>query len=164
MGLVDLHLHTTASDGRLTPTQLVKMAAERGLRFIAITDHDSTEGVAEALAAARPYPSLTVIPGVEGSTDIPRGEIHILGYYVNYLDPELQAILEKLRDSRELRAKNMIAKLGELGIHIRWERIEELAGGGSVGRPHIAQAMLEAGYIASLQEAFIRYIGRTGPA
>jgi len=161
---VDLHLHTTASDGVLTPSQLVVAAVRCGLRVIAITDHDSTEGIAEALEAAQAYPSLTVIPGVELSTDIPKGEVHILGYYIDYRDAEFQARLHRLRHSRVDRAQRMLAKLERLGMPLRWERVLELADGGAVGRPHIARALMEAGYVASFQEAFERYIGRDGPA
>lgn len=161
---VDLHLHTTASDGRLTPGEVVGVAAKKGLSVIAITDHDSIDGIAPALLAAEPFPSLRVIPGLEINTDIPNGEVHILGYFVDYRDTELKRALETLRSSREARARKMIAKLGELGIDVEWQRVRELAGGGSVGRPHIAQAMFERGYILSFQEAFIKYIGRQGPA
>lgn len=161
---VDLHTHTTASDGVLTPSQLVAQAARRGLGVLAITDHDSTEGIAEALEAARDYPSLTVIPGVELSTDVPRGEVHILGFYIDYSNESFQARLEAMRHSRVDRARRMVAKLKDLGMTIRWERVLELANGGSVGRPHIAEALLEAGHVGSFQEAFIRYIGREGPA
>lgn len=164
MALVDLHLHTTASDGRLSPEELVALAAGRGLRYIAITDHDSTEGIDRALEAARAYPQLTVIPGIEMSTDIPHAEVHILGYFLDYHDQDLQEQLRALREGRIDRARKILAKLAKLGIHIQWERVLELAGGGSVGRPHIAQAMFEKGYIPYLREAFIRYIGRDGPA
>jgi len=161
---VDLHLHTTASDGRLDPGVLVGVAAKKGLSVIAITDHDSIDGIAPALLAAESFPSLRVIPGVEINTDITNGEVHILGYFIDYRNKELERALETLRNSREARARKMIAKLGELGIDVEWQRVKELAGGGSIGRPHIAQAMFERGYILSFQEAFIKYIGRQGPA
>ena len=161
---VDLHLHTTASDGRLDPGVLVGVAAKKGLSVIAITDHDSIDGIAPALLAAESFPSLRVIPGLEINTDITNGEVHILGYFIDYRNKELERALETLRNSREARARKMIAKLGELGIDVEWQRVKELAGGGSIGRPHIAQAMFERGYILSFQEAFIKYIGRQGPA
>ncbi len=160
----DLHLHTTASDGRLEPEELVSLAVKKGLDVIAITDHDSVDGIAPALASARYYPSLTVIPGVELSTDVPRGEVHVLGYFIDYTDRNLVVTLDGLRDSRRGRALRMLAKLRELGMEVSWGRVEELAQGGTVGRPHIAQAMLEAGHVASLAEAFDKYIGRNGPA
>lgn len=161
---IDLHLHTTASDGRFSPGEIVRRAASLGMKVIALTDHDSVEGLAEAMAAVETYPSLKVIPGVEINTDVPHGEVHILGYYINQRNRELLGTLRKLRHSREGRALKMIAKLADLGIHIEWKRVEELAAGGSVGRPHIAQALLEKGYVSSIKEAFFRYIGREGPA
>ena len=161
---IDLHLHTTASDGRLSPEEIVKWAAEKGLMVIAITDHDSIEGIAAAMEAAEASPSLKVIPGVEFNTDVPDGEVHILGYFIDCESQELHQALRRLRRGRRKRARRMIAKLAELGIDVDWERVEELAAGGSMGRPHIAQAMLEQGHISSLQEAFNRYIGRRGPA
>ena len=160
----DLHLHTTASDGRLTPQELVRKAIELKLDVIAITDHDSVEGVLPALEAAKSFTQLMVIPGVEINTDVPKGEVHILGYFIDYRDPGLNRTLEELRNSRYERGKNMVAKLAEMGINLDWGRVQELAGGGSIGRPHIAQAMLEQGYISSLQEAFTKYIGRNSPA
>jgi len=164
MPKVDLHIHTTASDGRFSPAEIVRKSAELGLSVIAISDHDTVNGIAEALAAAKAYPQLTVIPALEINTDIPHGEAHVLGYFIDFTDRELNIALEHLRDSRRLRAKKMIAKLDKLGVHIKWERVQEIAGDGTIGRPHLAQAMLEKGYIAANQEAFTRYIGKGGPA
>lgn len=161
---IDLHLHTNASDGVLSPERLVARAAELGLSFIAITDHDSVEGIAPALAAAQSHPGLAVIPGVEISTDVPRGEVHMLGYFIDYGNAALQDTLARLRLSRIQRAKSMVEKLNRLGVGITWQRVQELAQNSSVGRPHLAQAMLEKGYITSHQEAFTKYIGREGPA
>jgi len=163
MGLVDLQCHTTASDGTLTPTELVALAAERGLRVIAITDHDTTAGLVEALAAGRRY-GVEVIPGVEINTDVPQGEVHILGYFIDWTDENFQATLTRLRQGRVGRAKRMVEKLADLGIHLAWERVQAIAGDSAIGRPHVAQALLEAGYISSTSEAFERFIGRTGPA
>ncbi len=160
----DLHLHTTASDGRYSPEDLVGKAAGTGLEVVAITDHDSVDGVAPALKAAQSFPSLKVIPGVEIGTDVPDGEVHVLGYFINYVDAGLVAKLADLRDSRKTRARKMIAKLANLGVSIEWERVQEIAGSGSVGRPHVAQAIMEKGYVQSIKEAFIKYIGRDGPA
>src|SRR3989304_6440375 len=163
---VDLHLHTNESDGRLTPTELVDVAGQRGLRFIAITDHDSTEGLEEAFASAKKYPQLTVIPGIELSTATPGSEVHILGYFINFQDADFQAKLRSFREARQDRGRRMVEKLRAMDIYIDWERVLHFAqgGAGSVGRPHGAQAMLESGYVSSLQEAFDRYIGRNGPA
>jgi len=161
---VDLHIHTTASDGRLTPEEVVRIAAKQRLSVIAITDHDSLAGIEPAILAAESVPSLRVIPGLEINTDTPNDEVHILGYFIDYRNKGLNQTLQRLRNSREARARKIVAKLGELGIDIAWHRVLELAGGGSVGRPHIAQAMFERGYIPSFQEAFTKYIGRQGPA
>ena len=163
MAEVDLHLHTTCSDGRLTPTQLVELVAARGIVVAAITDHDSTEGLPEALKAASRFPQLTIIPGVELSTDIPGNEIHVLGYFIRYEDAAFQETLRSFRDGRVDRAREMVDKLAALGLPVDWERVCELAQG-AVGRPHIAQAMVEKGYISYPQEAFTHYIGRNGPA
>ena len=164
MALVDLHLHTTFSDGRLTPTELVRLCAEAGLKVVSVTDHDSTEGLAEAFGAASAYPDLTVIPGVELSTDVPGSEIHILGYFVDPDDSRFQASLESFRAGREERAKGIVERLEELGVVISWDRVKELSDGGAVGRPHIAQAMVEAGYVEYPRDAFDKYLGRNGPA
>jgi predicted metal-dependent phosphoesterase TrpH len=163
MTRVDLHLHTTASDGVYTPAKVVAMAARRGLRVIAITDHDSTEGLDEALAAAQKW-EIELIPGVELSTDVPEGEVHILGYFVDRQDEELQDILTKIRGSRLERARKMADKLAALGVPISFEGVLKLAGKGSVGRPHVAKALVRAGHVVTVREAFDRYIGRNGPA
>lgn len=160
----DLHVHTTASDGKYSPTEIVALAAAKGLRYLGITDHDSTEGLSEAQATVRRYPSLTLFPGVEVSTDIPHGEVHILGYFVDYPNAVFQEALARLRNSRIDRAKRMVAKLANLGVYLPWERVHQVAGAGSVGRPHIAQVMVEYGYVPSIQEAFTHYIGRNAPA
>ncbi len=161
---VDLHIHSTASDGRLSPADIVRQAAKQGLSVIAITDHDTANGIATALITAKAFPGLKVIPGIELSTDVPQGEAHVLGYFIDYADCKFQVTLEGLRNSRFKRAQGMIAELKNLGIHIDWKRVQEIAGDGSIGRPHIAQAMLERGYIASIKEAFTKYISRDGPA
>lgn len=161
---VDLHTHTTASDGRLTPEEMVQRAAEKGLQFLSITDHDTVSGIERGLDAAKLFPALQLIPGLEINTDTQSGEVHILGYCIDYQNKSLKKTLEELRHSRETRARKIVSNLAEMGIEISWERVMELAGGGSVGRPHIAQAMFEGGFIPSLQEAFIKYIGRHGPA
>jgi predicted metal-dependent phosphoesterase TrpH len=164
MGGVDLHLHTTASDGIHSPQQIVEMAAKRELKYIAITDHDTLGGMPEALSAATAYNGLTIIPGVEISTDYPGGLTHILGYFINYNDAELHEGLRQMRQSRSLRAQGMVERLNKLGIAVKWERVKQIAGDASIGRPHIAQALIEEGFIKSREEAFIRYIGQGGPA
>lgn len=162
--LVDLHLHTTASDGQLSPEELVRYTAQRGLQVIAVTDHDSTEGLPHAFEAAQSFPNLAVIPGIELGTDIPHGEIHILGLFIRYQDQSFQETLTKMRSSRVDRAKRMVENLASLGMPVDWEKVLEFADGGSVGRPHVARAMLDRGYISTQREAFDKYIGRNGPA
>ncbi|HZS00721.1 MAG TPA: PHP domain-containing protein [Chloroflexota bacterium] len=160
---VDLHLHTTVSDGYLTPRELVRRAHANGVRTLAVTDHDNTDGLAEARAEAAAL-GLTLIPGIELSTDLGPVGVHILGYFLRYDDPGFQARLAPMRDDRLNRAYGMVARLGELGYPISIERVLEIAGEGSVGRPHIAQALLEAGHVGSIAEAFDRFIADHGPA
>jgi predicted metal-dependent phosphoesterase TrpH len=164
MGKIDLHIHSTASDGRLSPEAVVLKAAELGLTTIALADHDSVNGIAPALVAAKAFPQLRVIPSIELSTDVTHGEAHVLGYFIDYTSHKLQANLIRLRNSRQERAQGIIARLEKLGIHIEWQRVQEIAGSGTIGRPHLAQAMLEKGYITSLKEAFTKYISQGGPA
>ncbi len=163
MAVVDLHLHTTASDGRLTPTQLIGLAAERGLTTIAVTDHDSTEGLDEAFDAIKAHPQLRLIPGIELGTDSRSGEIHMLAYFVQYKDPGLKETLERFRVGRLERGRAMVEKLRATGIDIEWDRVQEIAGDGSVGRPHVALALVEKGYIKEPKDAFNKYIGRNDP-
>jgi len=160
----DLHTHSTYSDGRLTPTELIERAAGKGLEVLALTDHDCIDGTAEAQEAAQRYPQLLFIPGVELSTDVPHDEVHVLGYFLDWRNQRFQDRLARLRRSRLERGQKMLAKLKRLGIDVPWQRVKEIAGDGAVGRPHIALAMLEAGHISSLEEAFERYLGRNGPA
>ena len=164
MSKVDLHLHSTASDGRFSPEAIVRKAAELGLSVIALADHDSVDGIVPALEAAKKFPQLKMIPAVEVSTDVPSGEVHVLGYFIDYTSQELAGALAKFRSSRERRAQGMVVKLADLGIHIDWQRVREIAGNGSIARPHVALAMLEKGYITSIREAFDKYIARDGPA
>ena len=164
MSKVDLHIHTTISDGRFSPAEVVHKAAELGLAIIALADHDTVDGIVPALEAAKKFPQLRIIPAVEVSTDVPSGEVHVLGYFIDYTSQELAETLVRFRDSRERRAQGMVTKLAGLGIQIDWQRVREIAGDGSIARPHIAQAMLEKGYISSIKEAFDKYITRDGPA
>ncbi|MCU0506921.1 MAG: PHP domain-containing protein [Anaerolineae bacterium] len=163
MNQVDLHTHTTASDGQFTPAQLVQRACRVGLKVLAVTDHDTVAGVADAQAAGATC-GVEVIPGVEINTDVPGAEVHVLGYFIDPGHAELNEQLARIREGRVGRAKKMAEVLTEMGAPIRFERILEIAGEGSVGRPHVAQALLEAGHISSYSEAFTRYIGRESPA
>jgi len=163
MNEVDLHTHTTASDGTHTPPQLVARAAKLAVKVIAITDHDSTAGVPSAQTAGERL-GVEVIAGVEINTDVPGAEVHILGYFVDPDHEELNVELARIREGRVGRARKMAEVLTGMGAPVRFERILEIAGEGSVGRPHVAQALLEAGHVATFGEAFEKYIGRNSPA
>jgi len=160
---VDLHLHTTASDGTLSPTQLVDQIASTTLRIIAITDHDSTDGVEEAGEAAAKHSNLTVIPGIELGTATNDSELHLLGYFIDIHNESLQSKLNQFRTERFDVARAMVNKLAEIKRPVSWERVIEMADG-SVGRPHIARAMVEAGHVQTVGEAFERFLGNDGIA
>lgn len=160
----DFHTHSTASDGILSPTALVDLAASGGVRYHALTDHDSTEGIAEARIASAKHEGHILIPGVEMGTDIEGAEVHMLGLYLDPDDAELQKILAELREGRLGRGRGMVEKLRGMGIMIEWERVQAIAGDAAVGRPHVAQALVEAGYVKQISEAFDKWIGRNGPA
>jgi len=160
----DFHTHSTASDGVLTPTQLVDLAATNGVIYHALTDHDSTEGIAEARAASAKHEEHVLIPGVEMGTDIEGAEVHMLGLYLSPEDADLQGLLAGLREGRLGRGEGIVRKLRGMGMMIEWARVQEIADGASVGRPHIAQALLEKGYVGTIAEAFDKYISRNGPA
>jgi predicted metal-dependent phosphoesterase TrpH len=164
MGQVDLHVHTSVSDGKFSPEEIVRKAAGLELEYLAICDHDSIEGIAPALKAAKAFPGLKIIPGVEVSTVAPGSEVHMLGYFIDYTNAEFKEMLADLSASRAGRAQAMVDKLNEMGINIEWKRVQELAGEGCIGRPHIANAMLEKGYVTTFKEAFDKYIAQGGPA
>lgn len=165
MNSIDLHCHTNASDGLLPPAEVVAYAARLGLETIAITDHDTVDGIAEALDAAARW-GIEVIPGVEINTDVPEGEVHILGYFFHdgWRDAELGTLLRRIEAGRVVRAQKMVQKLAELGAPLSFQRVRELAGGEIIGRLHVAMALVEAGHVATRREAFERYIDRHGPA
>lgn len=138
-------------------------AREHGVATLALTDHDTTEGLPEAEAAGGVY-RVEVIPGVEVNTDVDEHEVHVLGYYVDYSRDEFQEFLRRMRAGRVERAQRMVEKLAALGVRVEWARVREIAGVGAVGRPHVARALVEAGRVGSPQEAFERFLGRSGPA
>lgn len=158
MARADLHTHSTASDGLLSPDELVALASDRGIAFLSLTDHDSTENVLATGEAAH-QAGITFVTGVELSTHVRRGELHILGYGIDVHDRCLQSELGRLRVSRRERSTKMIARLNMIGIEITSDDVAVHAGGDSVGRPHIARAMIDKGYVTSIDEAFDRYIG-----
>ncbi len=160
---VDLHLHTTASDGSFTPEQLVDFYASRGFKAVAVTDHDAWDAIAPVTELASRV-GLEVIPGIELSTAVDDVEIHFLGYFIDYLDPEFRCRIEHFKQARIERARKIVEKLRGLGVHIEAERVLELARTASVGRPHVARALQEEGYVGSSDEAFARYLRSGAPA
>ena len=138
-------------------------ARDHGVATLALTDHDTTGGLPEALAAAEAC-GVDLIPGVEINTDVGQHEVHILGYFVDPVEPSLQEFLRQMRDGRVRRAEEMVRRLRALGAVVEWSHVMEIAGGASVGRPHVARALVEAGWVGSPREAFARFIGRHGPA
>ena len=160
---IDLHLHTVASDGRATPEELIRLAHEGGVRRLAVTDHDTTDAVAAATAEGRRL-GIDVIPGIELGTDSESGDLHMLGLFLDYEAPAFQETIRTFREGRVRRAKRIVEILNGLGVQITYERVREIAGEASVGRPHVARAILEAGYVTAMPEAFDKYLGDDMPA
>jgi len=160
---IDLHIHTTESDGSLTPSQVVHYAKEKGLKAIAITDHDTIHGNEEAIKEGISE-GVEVIPGVEISVDYSPGTMHMLGYFITTEDPILNEKLTLLQDSRADRNPRIIEKLNKLGLSLTYDEVVQVSEGGQVGRPHMAQVLMEKGYIKSIKEAFDKYLGKGAPA
>ena len=166
-GGVDLHAHTTASDGTLSPRELVSAAARRGVRVLAVTDHDSTDGLRDAVDEAAKHPPLTIVPGLEINCDAPGAagaEVHVLGYYVDHEAGWFQDFLREQRVERVARVHRIVARLAELGMPIDAAEVFAIVKEGSAGRPHVAQVMVQRGYVRSVREAFDRYLHANGPA
>ena len=163
MGYVDLHLHTTASDGVRSPSNLVNYANEKGLQAIAITDHDTIEGLEEAMAEGERI-GFEVIPGIEISAEYSPGSMHLLGYFLDIHHPLLNERLAYLQKARAERNPKIVEELNRLGIKVTYEDVIKASGGGQVGRPHFAQVLLERGYVRSIQEAFERFLKKGAPA
>ncbi|KUL41751.1 phosphoesterase [Streptomyces sp. NRRL F-4489] len=159
---IDLHTHSTASDGTDTPAELVRNAAAAGLDVVALTDHDTVAGYAEARAALPA--GLTLVTGAELSCRLDGTSLHMLAYLFDPDEPELARERELVRDDRIPRARAMVGKLRDLGIPVTWEQVARIAGDGSVGRPHIATALVELGVVGSVSEAFTRWLANDGPA
>ena len=155
---VDLHLHTNYSDGTLTPKELLTLCKNKGLKVISITDHDITMGLPEANEIASDM-GIQLIEGIELGAFWESSEIHILGYFVNQDDSYFQKILAELRYDRVSRGEAMVKKLQDMGLNISFDRVQEISGTGSIGRPHIAQALTESGYVKNPKEAFDKFIG-----
>jgi predicted metal-dependent phosphoesterase TrpH len=163
MSRIDLHTHTDRSDGTFTPSELVRLAAERDLDVVAITDHDTTEALEEGTKAGADA-GVEVVPGVELSAEHDGRSVHVLAYWVDVGNGAFQEELRRLRDQRLRRGELMIDRLAELGVPVPFERVLEIARGGNIVRPHIAQALVEAGHVASEEEAFDIWIGDDRPA
>jgi predicted metal-dependent phosphoesterase TrpH len=161
---VDLHSHTTASDGTLRPRELVALAARHGVTVLAVTDHDSTGGIAEAREAAAAHPGLRVVAGIEINCDVEGAELHVLGYFVDLEAEWFQAFLRDQRAERAARIHRILAKLADLGMFVDADEVFALVKEGSAGRPHVAQAMVHRGYVRSVREAFERFLYTGGPA
>ncbi|OIQ61711.1 PHP domain-containing protein [Neomoorella thermoacetica] len=159
----DLHTHTTASDGQLRPAKMVRLARERGLTALGITDHDTVSGLAEALAAGREV-GLKVIPGIELSTEWEGREIHLLGYGLDWEQGELMAFLETMRQARQRRNLKIVARLRDLGYNLTMADVAREAKGETTGRPHIAAALVQKGYLPSIDAAFKALLDRGRPA
>jgi 3',5'-nucleoside bisphosphate phosphatase len=160
---VDLHCHTTASDGLLSPTELVQTAAALGLKGIGITDHDTIQGWEEAEEAGKTN-KIRVVRGIELNTDWDGREVHILGYELDGTSDYLSRQLKNLRNARKQRMQEILDRFNRLGIRITIQEVQQFAKGESIGRPHIAQVLIEHGCVSSIKEAFERYIGRGAPA
>lgn len=163
MGYVDLHLHTTASDGVMSPAEIVRYAKAKKLQAIAVTDHDTIEGLEEALAEGKSI-DFEVIPGIEISAEFSPGSMHLLGYFLDIHHPLLIERLKYLQDARAARNPKIVEKLNRLGVKVSYEDVVKASGGGQVGRPHFAQVLLDKGYVRSIQEAFERFLRKGAPA
>ena len=162
-GGVDLHTHTTASDGTYSPTELVAEAAQRGVRVLAITDHDSTDGLPEAMAAATAYRPLEILPGIEINCDVEGAEIHVLGYLMDWQAAWFQDFCRQQRRERRERVHRMVERLNSLGMPIEADDVFAVVKEGSAGRPHVAQVMVTRGYVKTVREAFEKYLGTGKP-
>lgn len=163
MNKADLHIHTTSSDGLLRPEEVLKWAVYKKLSAIGITDHDTIKGIQPAIDYSINY-NIEVVPGIELSTEYNEDEIHILGYYIDYKKDWLHQKLNEIYEFRYNRAVKMIEKLSNLDIKITLKQVKNIAKTGTIGRPHIARAMQENGYIDNIKEAFNKYLGKGCPA
>ncbi len=160
---IDLHIHTNASDGLLSPEDAVKIAKECGLSAISITDHDAIGGFVEAEEMATDL-GIELVSGVELSVAYKGDDFHLLAYLIDYQNPEFQKKINTFRDERFVRGEKMVEKLNELGIDLRLDTVKAIAGDGSVGRPHLADALLKEEFVHTYDEAFARYLGYHAPA
>ena len=161
--IYDLHVHTNYSDGLLSPEQVVELATNKKVDGIAITDHDTTEGIYKAKNYSRMIEGPEIIPGIEFSSVHNDEEVHILGYFIDYNNPDMINITTRLRHSRVNRGIKMIENINRLSINITLEDVKQFCGDGYIGRPHIARAMTNKGYVSSIKEAFEKYLNRGRP-
>ena len=161
---IDLHTHTNFSDGLLSPEELLAFVAKFNYRYLSITDHDNINGYLSAQKIASKY-EIEIIPGVEISTEYLDSDIHILAYYYDPQNKPFIDMLNYIYSKRYNRGQQIFAKLQQLGVNLKWERILEISGHNQyIGRPHLARAMVEAGYVPNIRDAFDRYLGNDGPA
>ena len=163
MNQIDLHMHTTHSDGSFLPRDLIRHAREKKLRCISVTDHDTMSSYDECADEAKKL-GIELIPGIEISAQFEPGTLHILGYFLDPNQPELQSSLKNIQQARLERNPQIIKKLNELGIPITLEEVKAESGGKQVGRPHFACVLLKKGAVNSMQEAFDKYLGKGKPA
>lgn len=163
MSRIDLHLHTTHSDGSFSPADVLRFAHKAGVTALAITDHDIVTGIPEAIAAGAEL-GIEIIPGVEISSRVGNSELHILGYCLQWQDQELNRRLASLRESRHSRNPQIIERLRALGLDVTYEEVRALAGTDAVGRPHIARVLMDKHYVTSAKDAFDRYLAEGRPA
>lgn len=163
MARIDLHMHSNASDGTFTPDEVARMAAGNGVEVFSLTDHDTLDGIPSAAACANRF-GIRLITGVELSVSEEGMDVHLLAYGFDESDPALAAAVSRYRDGRRERARKILSRLKGLGIRIAFEEVEEIASGGALGRPHVAEALLRAGHVETFNEAFQRYLGHHGPA
>jgi len=160
---IDLHLHSTASDGQLTPVELMAQARQRRLSAVALTDHDTTAGLAQAAKAAAQL-GVGFVPGIELSAEHQPGVMHLLGYFIDPDDDGLRQVCQRLVRARRQRNERIIERLTQLGCHLTMQQVLDLAAGEVVGRPHIARAMVAAGAVKNVKQAFVRYLAKGSPA
>ena len=156
---LDLHLHSTASDGTLSPSELINKCAQNGLKVVALTDHDTLNGIGEATKQAEALGTIEVVPGIEVSCNWNGTEVHILGLFTRADDARLSEYCSRARKNRLSRSKKIVERLQQIGIEIKFEKVIELAGNAVIGRPHIAKALVDAGYVKYPKEAFDLYLG-----
>ena len=164
MKIVDLHSHSTASDGSFSPSELVALANDKGISALALTDHDTVSGIDEFLQAASSYPELETVPGVEVSVEYGGKEVHIVGLFIDWHSESLLALLTEIREHRNQRNELIIEKLRNMGFEITLQELLDVAGGESIGRPLLAKILIEKGYFSEVQEVFDKCLKRGAPA